>query len=156
MEIKIRPAIIDDFKPISDILRSFGWFDHITRESPEETEARVKKHIELCNRNDSHNIRVAENHERQVVGYVAVHWLPYLILSGVEGYISELFISETARGQKVGTQLLDWVKSEAIKRDCSRLQLLNIKTRPSYEREFYKKHGWTERPQVADFIFPLK
>jgi hypothetical protein len=33
--------------------------------------------------------------------------------------------------------------------------LLNGCNRPSYERSFYKKLGWQERPEVANFVLPL-
>ena len=87
-----------------------------------------------------------------VLGYVAVHWVPYLIHTGPEGYISELFIRESARGQGIGARLLETVEAEAIRRGCTRLMLLNMRQRESYQREFYSKHGWEERPQAANFM----
>ena len=33
--------------------------------------------------------------------------------------------------------------------------LLNIRHRESYRRGFYKKIGWEERPQAANFVLPL-
>jgi hypothetical protein len=47
-------------------------------------------------------------------------------------------------------------KEEAKKRRCSRLSLLNLRNRESYQRGFYKKQGWTEREHVANFVFPLQ
>jgi GNAT superfamily N-acetyltransferase len=55
----------------------------------------------------------------------------------------------------VGTRLLAAVKEEARKRGCARLSLLNGRTRPSYQREFYRKDGWQERETMANFIFEL-
>lgn len=51
-----------------------------------------------------------------IVGYIAVHWLPYLFLPAPEGYVSELFVSESVRGQGIGTQLLETVTIEAKRR----------------------------------------
>jgi ribosomal protein S18 acetylase RimI-like enzyme len=56
---------------------------------------------------DSHSLFVAESHGEGPIGYAAVHWLPYLILSGPEGYLLELFVAESARDRGVGTALLD-------------------------------------------------
>ena len=85
-----------------------------------------------------------------------MHYLPYFFLLGPEGYISELFISAEARGQGVGTALLEQVTADARKRGCVRLSLINSRTRESYLRQFYEKHGWKERTEVAAFVFPLK
>jgi GNAT superfamily N-acetyltransferase len=52
--------------------------------------------------------------------------------------------------------LLEVIEAEAKERGCSRLMLLNLRQRESYRREFYKKHGWEERPGVANFIRPCR
>jgi len=105
---------------------------------------------------DSHTVYVAEDSAGAVVGYAAVHWLPYMLLAGPEGYVSELFIQESARGKGAGTKLLEVIEAEAKERGCSRLMLLNLRQRESYQREFYKKHGWEERPGVANFVRPCR
>jgi len=116
----------------------------------------VSRHLSLCTAGDSHLILVAQTSSGEIAGYCAVHWLPYLILAGPEGYVSELFIKEDFRGQGIGSQLLESVKTEAQKRGCSRLMLLNMRKRESYQRQFYSKQGWEERPDAANFVLPLK
>lgn len=153
--VRIRSAGEQDTPAIADILRGLGWFAHINSESATDTEQRVKYNFQLCTADDSHSVYIAEKSTGEVVGYVAVHWLPYLLLAGPEGYVSELFVGDSARGQGVGTKLLDAVKAEARGRGCSRLMLLNIRNRESYQRGFYKKVGWEERPQAANFVLPL-
>jgi GNAT superfamily N-acetyltransferase len=110
------------------------------------------RHLDLCRSGESHNVYVAEN-SGAILGYVSVHWLPYLFLTGPEGYISELFINEQARGKGIGTRLLEKVKEEGAKRGCSRLALINNRGRESYSRGFYEKQGWTERKEMANFIY---
>ena len=78
-----------------------------------------------------------------------------LRLKGPEGYVSELFIAGSERGKGVGSKLLEAVKEEATKRGCARLMLLNLKNRESYQRGFYKKQGWIEREEVANFVLRL-
>ncbi|WP_292789646.1 GNAT family N-acetyltransferase [Nostoc sp. NMS7] len=90
-----------------------------------------------------------------LIGYITVHWLPCPFRPKLQGYISELFIQKTARGQGIGKTLLATVISEAKIRECSGLMLLNHKERESYQREFYRKQGWLERETVANFIYPL-
>ena len=152
-DITIRPAVATDVPAIAAILRELGWFPHINEESPADTEARVARHLELCNSDNSHSILVSETPAGEVVGYVVVHWLPYLMLAAPEGYISELFVFEAERGKGIGGRLLAAVNDEATERGCSRLHLITGDYRPSYT--IYKKLGWNERPKIADFIYPL-
>ena len=89
------------------------------------------------------------------MGYGSVHWLPYLFLQGPEGYVSELFVRESARGQGIGRELLKVIETEAKARGCVRLSLINLRSRESYTRQFYVKAGWEERPDAANFICRL-
>jgi GNAT superfamily N-acetyltransferase len=59
------------------------------------------------------------------------------------------------RGQGVGGRILEAIKAEAQRRGCSRLMLLNLRIRESYQRQFYAKQGWEERSEAANFILPL-
>jgi len=151
----IRPANSSDTRAIAVILRELGWFAHVNAELPAAAEERISRHLELCSAEESHLVLVAENQNGEVVGYVAVHWLPYLFLAGPEGYVSELFIRESERGKGIGRELLEAVKDQAVKRGCVRLMLVNGRHRPSYERSFYEKLGWQERPEAANFVLPL-
>jgi len=154
--IVIRQAREDDVAAIADILRSQQTFAHINQELPAQTEQRICRHFKLCAASSSHSIYVTEDSAGRVVGYAAVHWLPYLVLTGPEGYVSELFVHASQQGQGIGTLLLEKVKEEGKKRGCSRLSLLNMRNRESYRRGYYKKVGWEEREKAANFILPLK
>jgi GNAT superfamily N-acetyltransferase len=155
MSVRIRKAEATDVLVIAELLRSLGIFDHITAEAPQTTQERVLKHLVLCTADDSYLVLVAQIPSGEIAGYCSVHWLPYLILTGPEGYVSELFIKDEFRGQGIGSQLLETIKTEAQNRGCSRLMLLNMRKRESYKRQFYSKHGWEERPDAANFILPL-
>lgn len=152
MEIEIRKAEERDMPAIAGILQELGWFAHLAAEAPAEIQGQVARQLALCQSDNSHLVLVAEAVGERVVGYVSVHWLPYLIHAGPEGYVSELFIREDCRGQGIGSQLLKKVEAEAREHHCSRLALLNMRQRESYQREFYIKHGWEERPQAANFV----
>lgn len=101
----------------------------------------VELQLGRCLDSSSHSVHVAVAVPANVVGYVAVHWLPYLILPGPEGFVSELFVASDTRWQGVGTRLLEVTEAEAIARGCSRLQLINFRDRESYERRFYEKRA---------------
>ncbi len=155
MSIQIREAEVADAPVIAELLRSLALFPRLNTEDVSVTQERVRKHLALCLADNSHLILVAQVPEGKIAGYCAVHWLPYLILEGPEGYVSELFIRNEFRGQGIGGQLLEVAKAEAQVRGCSRLMLLNMRQRESYQRQFYSKQGWKERPEAANFIFSL-
>ena len=152
MEIEICLAEQSDVTGIGEILRELGWFADITAKTPEETRAQIADELRLCQADESHSVWVARAAGGAVLGYVAVHWVPYLLHSGPDGYISELFIRDSARGQGIGARLLESVEAEALRRGCKRLMLLNMRQRESYQRGFYSKLGWEERPQAATFM----
>lgn len=156
MEINIRPALPSDAPGVADVLLSVEWLTRLRAVSPEELLQRMNRSMESCLADNSHLVLVAADQDSRILGYVAVHWLPYFLLNGAEGYVSELFVHADARGCGVGTLLIERVKDEARLRGCSRLMLINFRERPSYQREFYKKNGWHERETGANFIFELK
>ena len=156
MNVEIRKATVKDAEGIAEVLKKADRSVYSTPTPYNATRERIAMHIKMCNADKSHTIYVAENEIGQIVGYVSAHWLPYLFLNGPEGYLSELFIREEYRDEGIGTKLLETVKTEARKRGCSRLLLLNSRKRESYERSFYKKQGWTEREEAANFVYNLK
>ncbi len=151
-EIGVRKAAEHDAAAISAMLRELGWFGYLSAETAQATEQTIRQHIALCNADDSHSLYAAESPGGEVVGYAAIHWLPYLFLKGPEGYLSELFVRESERGQGIGTRLMEVIKAEARARGCSRLMLVNSRSRESYRRGFYKELGWEEREGVANFV----
>jgi GNAT superfamily N-acetyltransferase len=88
----------------------------------------------------------------EVVGYVAVHWVPFPMIEGWEAYISDLIVSQSLRGGGIGRRLLETVEAEARERGCARLMLNNSRTAPSFLRRFYPKHGFRERQGFANFV----
>lgn len=151
--VTIRTATPADAPAIAAILRTLGWFERINEEPAEETERLL---VTSLKRSDERNtVLVAEDCASKVVaGYSAVHWFPTL-LRGEEGFVSELFVHPSYSGQGIGSALLDAVTAEARARECTRLELINMRFRESYQRGFYAKHGWEERPDAAQFVlFP--
>ena len=155
MKIQIRELRPEDAPQIAELLKEIGWFESFKSESIEAARERVRLHIQQCRADKSHSAFVAETPGVQIVGYSSVHWLPYLFLRGPEGYVSELFVRESARGQGIGRELLKTIETEAKTRGCVRLSLINLRNRESYMRQFYVKAGWEERPDAANFIYRI-
>lgn len=151
-EFQTRRATLEDAPALTALLRSIGWFTRMDSEPETTTLQTVARHLEMGLATTSHSIYVAADKDGRLIGYAAVHWLPYLFLAGPEGFVSELFVSESARGGGVGTLLLQAIEAEARERGCVRLQLINFRSRESYRRKFYEKSGWEERPDGASFV----
>ncbi|MCG8548159.1 MAG: GNAT family N-acetyltransferase [Alphaproteobacteria bacterium] len=103
---------------------------------------------------DGHWYFVAMDGEK-IVGYCALHRVPFLLMGGDEGYLSELFIDGGQRGGGIGGALLDKAVATAKAQGFQRLRLINMRNRDSYKRGFYTKRGWRERPDGADFVLDL-
>lgn len=155
LSFHIRPARESDAAQLAELVREIRLFSQINSESPADTNQHVTRDLSLCLNNDGHNLYVAEDSQGKIQGYLSVHWLPYLIHRDLEGYISELFIRDAARGQGIGTALLDTAVTEARRRGCGRMTLVNMRHRESYQRKFYKKHGWEEREDAANLVLAL-
>ena len=155
MEVPIRKAVFDDAAGIAKLLQGIGWFEAFSSREFKDSVTRVEGRLRQCLADDSHSIYVAESPHGEIAGYGSVHWLPYLFMAGPEGYVSELFVRNDARGQGVGRQLLRIIEIEARARGCQRLSLINLRNRESYQRQFYLKAGWHERSEAANFVYTI-
>lgn len=148
----LRAAQPDDAPALAALLQGIGWFDRFATGHPDAHTAQLAPLLAPS----AHQLQlVACGAQGQLIGYCAVHWLPIAILQGWEGYVSELFIADSARGLGVGSQLLDQVTTAARSRGCRRLWLVNNRQRDSYHRGFYARQGWQEQAQAARFVLDL-
>lgn len=155
MDVTIRRATLDDAHRLALLLHGIGWFEAFKGGNIDESSARTSARLQQCFADASHSVYLAETTGGETAGYGSVHWLPYLFMAGPEGYVSELFVSEIARGKGVGRKLLDAIATEARARGCTRLSLINLRNRESYQRQFYIKAGWQERGEAANFVLQL-
>lgn len=157
MTFSIRPAGVEDAPRLARLINELGWFQHYFEGvSPAAAQARIQQQLDRCLADDSHSVYVAETATGELAGYVSVHWLPYLFMPGPEGYVSELFLREQTRGQGLGTRLLEVVEEEAHRRGCTRLSLINVRSRESYQRGFYGRRGWEERGDAVNFVLRFR
>ncbi|RGE45698.1 N-acetyltransferase [Comamonas testosteroni] len=152
----VRPAQLGDAAGISELLHGIGWFKaYEGRTIAQNTEA-IKALLTSAQAEPERSLLlVAEDEQQRIGGYCAIHWLPVAVLQGWEGYVSELFIAEHARGAGLGQKLLDAATQAARERGCLRIWLVNNRERPSYARGFYSQQGWTEQAEMARFVLPL-
>jgi GNAT superfamily N-acetyltransferase len=151
MTLNIRPATLDDPAAIAALLTNIDDYPQWKTLNVATTEQFARESIIAMN---ADRLLLVAEIENRVIGYVAVTWFRPMF-SGLEGYVSELFIRSDASGHGAGTALLDAVKREATTLGCGRLTLVNLKDRESYKRGFYASRGWEERPNTVRFVLDL-
>ena len=153
--MRLRACRQTDAPGLTALLHRLGGMSTIAAETPKTTQARIEKHLARIIASDEHTLLVAVEGEH-LAGYISVHWHPTFLQADGEGFVSELFVHPDYRMKGLGSTLADQVRGEAEARGCSRLSLLNMKHKTSYERGFYQKRGWEERPNAANFVLELK
>lgn len=151
-QVLIRPAQVDDAQGIACVLHAQQVFSAMLLPTHQETAERTAERLRV-NDPKYDSVYVAIQYG-QVVGYGAVRWLNGLILPGPDAYLSELFVVPEFRSRKIGSTILAKLREEAIDRGSTRLWCINLRTRDSYQRGYYKKSGWEEK-DIAVFFDAL-
>jgi GNAT superfamily N-acetyltransferase len=153
--MKIRAATENDAAAIAAIVHAMGELRSVASQAISVTEDTVRLNLARMGTSGTSTAYVAEGAAGPIVGYCAVHWVPFLFFAGGEAYVTELFVGPADSGKGIGSKLIATVIEESKRRGCSRVSLLNGRDGESYRREFYKKLGWVERDRMANFVFPL-
>jgi len=153
--MNIRVATEHDAPGIAAVLHTMSDLRSIVSESVAATAEKVERNLQVAAASGSSTAFVAEISGGDIAGNCAVHWVPFLFFAGGEAYITEVFVRPRDSGKGIGSRLLDTVVSEARRRGCTRLTLLNGRDGEAYKRNFYAQRGWVERERMANFIFPL-
>lgn len=155
-DMQIRAARTGDAAGIAALLQAMGWFKAYENRTPAQNTEAVRTLLAGAGAAPERSLLlVAEDAQRRLVGYCAVHWLPVAVLQAWEGYVSELFVAGHARGAGAGSLLLKAATEAARQRGCCRIWLVNNRERPSYVRGFYSQQGWAEQAEMARFVLPL-
>ena len=120
-----------------------------------EARSCILREFEACIGHNERSLYLAADEDGACLGYILVHWIPFPMIRGHEGYISDLRVLEGRRGGGLGSQLVSMVETEARERGCCRLILNNPKINESYQRAFYKKREFAERDNFANFVKAL-
>jgi predicted N-acetyltransferase YhbS len=144
-EIAIRPLKPSDITAVMQLHRELGWNPAYHADG-----STLKQRLEALITEENALLLVAQRGGR-VVGYVHGEIVTYLLFAGREMLVSELFVMADARGHGVGTALMNAIESEAVKRKCFRISVLNSRERESYKRGFYPALGYEERSHTANF-----
>ncbi|MBN2026972.1 MAG: GNAT family N-acetyltransferase [Actinobacteria bacterium] len=131
--VEIRQCIEDDFEPVLGLLRQLWPGRELGREALEEV--------------FRHNLGLASQHylcavsEGKLVGFCSLSVRKSLWGQGFLGYVDELVVDESRRGEGIGGMLLERALELAKKDGCRRVELDSAFHRADAHR-FYENHGF--------------
>jgi len=153
-EIVVRDVRSSDLTALADLILAFRSERGEIGDTAVETES-VRQAISRCQELPGHELIVAER-SGEMVGYVALHLIPFPMLAASEAYLSDLLVRSSSRGAGIGTALLAEAERRARRSGCVRLMLNNRLASESYARGFFGAVGFRERRSFANFIKPLE
>lgn len=132
MSITIRHATDADFPAAFNLVKELAVFQGV----PE----RVLNTVDQMREEKQYfNCLVAENDQQEIVG-IATYFFAYFTWFGKSLYLDDLYVKPSARGQKIGSNLLSAIVDIAKKENCKRVRWL-VSTWNTPAIEFYKKCG---------------
>lgn len=134
--MQIRNATYKDAPAIKLLLEALGY---TTRMSI------LVNQLEMMFGKNDHEVFVYEL-QKEVVGFVSVHFMPQLAFDGGLVFISYLSVDESVKGHGVEKALEEQVVKEARLRKCDRIQVHCMDWRVP-ARLFYVQQGYQEYPQ---------
>lgn len=150
----IRPLEVRDTEGVLRVLQSAREMHRLAEAPISEAKIRLTQYVERCSREDRTTALVAESTTGEILGVAVVDWRP-TIIGGDEGFVSQLYVLDSARGEGIGTRLLESIVGAARARHSPRLILYISQHRKAYQRGFYQKAGWLERDDAALFELRL-
>ena len=134
--MKIRLATYLDAPAIKSLMGALGY--------KTTTSLLVSQLESLFGRND-HFVFVYDLN-KEVVGFVSIHYMPQLAFDGELVYISYLSVDETVKDQGIAKALEQYVTQEALKRNCDRIQV-HCEDWKTPAHKFYVQQGYQEYPK---------
>jgi GNAT superfamily N-acetyltransferase len=132
MNIKIRKATEHDFSAILILIKELALFQNSLEKVTYSVEQMKKD-------KDFFHCFIAENEKDEIIG-VAYYFFVYFSWVGKSLYLDDLYVKESCRGHKVGTQLLKTVFQAAKDENCQRIRWqVSDWNKPAIE--FYEKCG---------------
>lgn len=132
----VRPAMLSDRDQILNLLPELG-YGVSERDSVEIIYEQILSDPEM-------GILVIED-SSGIRGHLAYSIKPQLRLGGTQLEIDELIVTESRKGQGLGSKLVREVIAIAKLKDVKRIIVSTNRDRVSYQRGFYSKLGFQEK-----------
>lgn len=134
--MNIRKATYRDAPAIRLLLEALGYKTSIS--------LLISQLENLFGQND-HQVFICE-FNKEVVGFISIHYLPQLAFEGELALISYLAVDESVRDQGIGKMLEQYVTQQALKRKCDQIQV-HCHERRAAAHKFYEQQGYHENPK---------
>jgi GNAT superfamily N-acetyltransferase len=138
--MRIRPVEAADAPAVNRLLEQLGY--------PQDGTATTAARIQSWREDPAGAAYVADD-DGDVLGLIAVHISPFFERSGCWARIVALVVSDQARGQGVGGQLVAAAESFAAGRDCVRMEVTSA-TRRQDAHAFYQGRGYTIQTGLSE------
>lgn len=132
MKIDIREAKPEDAAEIVKLLDQLGYPDSIT-----ESTLRMKLYTQ-----PAYQLLIAEK-DREVVGFIALHFYNELHLPGAVGRITSFCVNENNRGTGIGTLLLNEAEDYFKANGCFKIEVTS-NLRRTITHQYYLHQGYKE------------
>ena len=98
--LKVRKAAVNDADAMAEILREIVWSERRNSMELDEVAGPIRSLIKhAVDDPDGHTVYVALEDQDRVIGFTNVHWIPFIMLGGIEGYVSDVFVSPSSGGK---------------------------------------------------------
>jgi GNAT superfamily N-acetyltransferase len=133
--MQIRLAHSADAAAVNELLHQLGY--------PQDGATTTANRIQTWGDDPASAAYVADA-DGDLLGLVAVHICPFFERTGSWGRLVALIVSEQARGQGVGGQLVTAAESFASSRGCVRMEVTSGDRRRDAQ-EFYRRRGYLDQ-----------
>jgi GNAT superfamily N-acetyltransferase len=133
--VQIRPAHRTDAAAVNELLEQLGYAQDGT--------ATTATRLQTWGDDPSSATYVADA-DGNLLGLVAVHICPFFQLAGSSGRIMALVVSDHARGQGIGGELVAAAESFAASRGCVRMEVTSADRRQD-AHAFYRHRGYLDQ-----------
>ena len=133
--MEIRPVRTTDAEAVNELLHQLGY----PQDDVAATAARIQAWSE-----DPNNAAYAAEADGKLLGVIAVHISPFFERTGTWARIVALVVSDQARNQGIGGELVAAAESFATSRGCVRMEVTSADRRVD-AHAFYRSRGYTDQ-----------
>ncbi|QUH01883.1 GNAT family N-acetyltransferase [Saccharopolyspora erythraea] len=137
--MRIRPARSVDAEAVDELLCQLGY--------PQDDRPATAARLHAWFDDPASAAYIAETDDESL-GVIAVHVCPFFEREGAWGRITALVVSDRARGDGVGSRLVETAESFAADRGCVRMEVTSSDRRPDAHR-FYERRGYTGQARIS-------
>lgn len=132
----IRKATYRDAPGIKGLLEVLGYTSRTSH---------LVSQLDMMAEKEDHEVFVYELN-KEVLGFVSVHYLPQLAFDGGLMIITYLSVDESVKGLPVANELEQYITARAKVRKCDRIQVHCMDWRTPAQ-QFYLQQGYQEYPK---------